>query len=187
MRYIKRNYYKNNTKENILKYIMICILLGSILGAIFFCFISDNSVQKLDMFIDSFIQQLEENKNIDIINLIEIFFKDVKYLIFIWFLAFIPFGEIFIYLIIFCKGFFVSFTSAIFFSKYNFSGINSMFNSYILENIVTIILIFFISYKSINYYKNKMKKSKIDIKNYLKHLFICIIFNFIMFILFYYI
>ena len=180
MRYIKKKYYRK--KENYLKYIMAFMFLGSLLGAIFFCFIPESSIKKLDMFVNSFILHTnDDNNSIDAITLIGIFLKDTKYLIFIWFLAFIHFGDIFIYLVIFNKGFFIGFTSAIFF--YN-QGIVSIFNNF-LENMVNIILIFYISYKAINYYKNK--NIQIDIKSYIKSFIICIIINIILFFIFYYI
>ncbi len=185
MRYIKTKYY--NKKEDTLKYIMLFMFLGSFLGAIFFCFTSNDIIEKLDVFIDGFIVQLNENTKLSIINLIEIFLKDTKYFIFIWFLAFIYLGEIFIYLIIFCKGFFIGFTGAIFFNNYNFKMIGSMFNGYILENIINIILIFYMSYKAITYCKNRGKKIQLSIKNYIKPLIICITINTILFMIFYYI
>lgn len=184
MRYVKTNYYKYDIKDNILRYIMNSMFLGSILGAIFFCLISEDSLNKMNIFIDSFITQVDEN---NIINFIEIFIKNIKYFIFIWFLGFIPLGEIFIYLIIFCKGFFISFTSSIFFSKYQFQFNINIFNNYILENIFNIILIFFIAYKAIMYSKSKFKNIPLDIKNYIKSLIICIIANIFFITMLYYI
>lgn len=183
MRNLKAKYYKYNIKDNILKYIMLSMFLGSILGATFFCLISEESSNKINVFIDSFIIQVDENS---IINFIEIFIKNIKYFIFIWFLGFIPLGEIFIYLIIFCKGFFISFTSAIFFSKYQFQFTINFFNNYILENIINIVLIFFIAYKAIMYSKYKIKNIQLDIKSYIKVFIICLIANIFLIIMLYY-
>nr|WP_317357096.1 hypothetical protein [uncultured Tyzzerella sp.] len=179
MRYIKTNYY--GTKDNILKYVMAFMFLGSILGSTFFCFISTDSIKKLDLFINNI------DNNMSIINFIEVALKDIKYIIFIWFLAFIYLGELFIYLIVFCKGFFISFTNCIFFGKYYFNLLNIDYFYYILENSINIILIFCICYQAIKYCRNRTKNTQIDTKKYIKTLIICIIINISLLILFYYV
>ena len=186
MIYTKRKYYNYNTKDNTIKYLMITMFLGSILGALFGAFIDDNSIQKIDVFLDSFITQ-ENNIQFDLMYFLEVFFKGLKYFLSIWFLGFIPFGYIFIYLIVFSKGFFISFTTTIFFSKYYFEGLKYVFNMYVIENIIIIALIFYISYKAIKYCKDKMKKRSLNIKSYIKTLIICIIINIVLFFFFNYI
>ncbi|WP_250277524.1 stage II sporulation protein M [[Clostridium] colinum] len=180
MEYLKDKYYGYKIKDNTLKNLMIVMFLGSILGSLFACLIKDSSIQKLDIFIDSFVTQ-NNSINFNFIYYFEVFFKGIKYFIFIWFLGFIPLGIIFIYLIVFSKGFFISFTTALFFNGYYLKGLEYIFNIYIIENIVVIILIFYISFKSINYFKNKRIGLKIDIKQYIKNLLVCIFINMILF------
>ena len=184
MRYIQKQ-YRYNTKDKILKNIIISIILGSLLGSLFFIFTPSNNINKLDLFLDSFVTSLDTDETIDIVSFIEIFLKNIKYFVFIWFLGFIFLGEFFIYLIIFLKGFFISFTSSIFFYKYDFKHI--LLTTYTIENIFSIILIFYISYKAIDYYRKKQKNEIVSIRKYIKYLFICIIFNIILLIAFYWV
>ena len=74
MIYTRRKYYNYNTKDNTLKYLMITMFLGSILGALFSTFIDNNSIQKIDIFLDSFITQ-ENDIQFDFIYFLEVFFK----------------------------------------------------------------------------------------------------------------
>lgn len=171
-------YNKNNKSSIILKKIMFFMLLGSILGGTIIFFIKDDNLQKLNTFIDAFFTT-EKQQTSNYLYILEQFIKDGKYLIFIWFLAFIPFGEIFIYLIIFGKGVFLSFTTAIVFNNYYFKGIKYIL-AYTVKSIPIIILIFFISYKALIYCQNK---KMISISKYAKYIFICIVIN-ILFVIF---
>ena len=176
MRYIKRRYYKQKLEENILKKLMIIMVIGSILGALFFCFMNNETIEKLNMFIGSFLD-VKNDISFNFAYYIEKILKGIKYYLFIWFLAYIPWGNIFIYIVIFAKGFFVSFTTATFFNKYSFKGIGYIFSTYIFENIIVISLIFYISYKAIYYCKNK---KNIYINNYIKNLIVCMIIHLIL-------
>lgn len=179
MKHTRIKHSKYKTKDNILKNLMIAMFLGSVLGSLFSCLIDSSSIEKLSLFIDSFVD-INKDISFNFTHYFERVFKGLKYFIFIWFLAFIPLGDIFIYLVVFAKGFFMSFTTAVFFSKYSLKGLKYIFSTYIIENIIIICLIFYISYSSIIYYKNK---PNINIKNYMIKLLLCIIINVILFIL----
>lgn len=175
--------YKNNNNHNknntiILKKIMFFMFLGSVLGGAIIFFIKDDNLQKLNQFIDTFFAT-EQDQTLTYWYFLEQLIKEGKYLVFIWFLAFIPFGSLFIYLIIFGKGLFLSFTTALVFNSYYFKGIKYIL-SYSIKSLPIIILIFYISYKSLNYYENK---KTISISNYSKYILICMAIN-ILFVIF---
>ena len=180
MEHTRIKHYRYKTKDNTLKNLMIIMFLGSVLGSLFSCLIDSTSIEKLSLFIDSFVG-LDNEIAFNFMHYFERVFKGLKYFIFIWFLAFIPLGDIFIYLVVFAKGFFMSFTTSVFFSKYNLKGLTYIFNTYIIENIIIVCLIFYISYISIIYYKNKSNK---NIKNYVINLFLCIMINVVLFLLY---
>lgn len=165
-------YNKNNKNIIILKKIMFFMLLGSILGGAIIFFIKDDNLQKLNVFIDAFFTT-QQQPTIDCLYIFEQLIKDGKYLIFIWFLAFIPFGAIFIYLIIFGKGVFLSFTTALIFNNYYFKGIKYIL-TYTVKSIPIVMLIFFISYKALIYYENK---KIISVGKYCKYIFGCVVIN----------
>ena len=168
MRYVRRRYVKQKTNEYILKKLMVVMFIGSILGALFFCIIDSSIIEKISGFIENFLA-IQKSNDIKFIHYFETILKGIKYLLFIWFLAYIPLGDTFIYIIVFAKGFFISFTTSAFFYKYGIKGIVYIFNTYILQNIVIIFLIFYISYVGIDYYKNSRY---IEIKNYIRKLVI---------------
>ncbi len=180
MKHMRIKHYRYKKNDNTLKNLMIIMFLGSILGSLFSCLIDKTSIEKLSLFIDSFID-INNNISFNFLGYFERVFKGLKYFIFIWFLAFIMLGDIFIYLVIFAKGFFMSFTTAIFFSKYSLKGLTYIFNTYIIENIVIVCLIFYIAYSAIKYYKDK---NNFNIKSYILRLALCIVINLIFFILY---
>lgn len=142
----------NELKQKILKKILIILLIGSILGSISTYYIDIYSYEKILNF--------NKQEYLDIINVFEIFIRNIKYFIIIWFLGFVDLGKIFIFLLIFIKGFNFGFATSIIFYQLKFAGIKYIIFNYLPQNFLYIPFFIFISFKSLQYIKERRNKNK---------------------------
>lgn len=172
-----RKYTKDKTIFNL----MVIMFFGSLFGSFALGFIGDESFQKINLFLSSFINN---EQTLSSGNFFEVFLKSIKYFVFIWFLGFISFGYLYIYVIVFYKTFLTSFTTSLFFYKYGFSSIKYIYEIYMVNNLINIFIILLISYKAINYCKQKMLKKNNDFFAYIKMFILCIFLNLIFLIVY---
>lgn len=181
---LKNHKYKISSLQknrNIINYLMIIMILGSFSGAFFANYINICNVERMSNFIDEFMDSYKVDNSYTILGFLEIFLKNAKYLIAIWFLAFIFFGNIFVWILDFVKGFNIGFTTAVFINKFFFLGIKYILTIYTFQNIIIIPLHIFISFKSIQYC-NKKRNNTLeinDMKIYFKDLLVSITLNII--------
>lgn len=174
----KRQKYKTSDLQktkNIIIFLILIMLFGSLVGAIFGYYIQATASKSLDYITNSnfLFPDIEQY------NYISLILKNSKYLIVIWFLGFTFLGYIFILLLTFIKGFSFGFTSAIIFKQLYLEGISFALKTYVPTSFIYIPVYIFAAITAINNIKNKDKANKNNIINYCKTLIIIIVFSII--------
>lgn len=152
MRYLTKNY--KPSFSTIKKYngaiisILFIMCIGSIIGSIFIAYTNFFDTNNLYNFIDFYVSS--KNRYNSITNF-EIFFKNIRFFILIWFLGFLPYGKFFTIALILLKGIFLGITSSLFMHIYGNLSIKYIFELYFFENAIIVLLIIYTTINSINY------------------------------------
>lgn len=162
--------------KNSIKYLLIIMTIGSFIGS-FVGYYNGMISYENNLYFDG-------NKVLfidgGIVSYIEIFLKNFKYLIVIWFLGFIYLGIIFIFLLGFIKGFSFGFTTSILFQTYNIDGLKYAIFNYVPQAFIYIPFFIFVSFKALQniFEKNSTNSNKkLDNYNYYKLFIIIILFS----------
>ena len=158
---------KTNLKrlEISIKKILFLLLIGSILGSI--------ATYYIDIYNYDKVLNFDGQNYLDIINILEIVIKNLKYFIIIWFLGFVDLGKIFIFLLSFVKGFNFGFTTAIIIYQLNFQGLKYAIFNYLPQAFLYIPFFIFVSFKALEYIEEKRNKNT----NYYKVLIFIFVFS----------
>lgn len=161
-------------KSSILFAIIISVILGSFSGSLIANRMDNFSLDKINVSIENFF--VRSDNSFDRIELFTSeFFKNGKVAVFLWFMAFIPFGKLFLMLLLFLKGLSYGFTSSIFFSLYKSKGVLYIAKYLIPQNFILLPVFIFISVCSFNYVNRIHIKRKNDYHNLLEYLFVLLI------------
>lgn len=161
-------------EKNVIKYLIYYMILGSLIGSVLASYFnSKNFINQQVIFENlSFLQGKSP------ITYIEIFLKNSKYLIIIWFLGFISLGKVFIRFFVFLKGFNFGFTSAIILSSFTLDSLKYIALNYIPQSFISIPIYIFIAFSGLNYiFKNKETNSLNTFYQYLYILAIIFIYS----------
>lgn len=154
--------------KSLLKNLINCIILGSIAGSIAFNMSNFEDLTELSVLLNDLIEVGQLNKSH--YELMTIFLKNVKYVLAIWFLGFTTMCKSLVYMVNFTKGFSIGYTSSIFLFEYGFKGIQYILINYTTNSIIAIIIIIYISHKSI-----KFNVKVGNLRTYIKHLIISLV------------
>lgn len=132
-----------------IKILFLILLMGSIFGSFFTYY--TNMINYQNLF------NLKDNI-LNITSILEIFIKNLKYFVVIWFLGYINIGNLFIFLLIFVKGFNFGFTTASIFYQFGLKGFKYIFFGYLPQSFIYVPFIIYVSYKALKYIKQTKNK-----------------------------
>lgn len=160
------NIIVNYIEENIKEYFIISLifLCGLILGIIFINKLSDDNLNYLSTYLNSFIKDFKNNTNIDsLILLKESIKKNFILVLFLWFMGSTVIGILIAYLIIAFKGFCLGYTiSTIIFSFGIFKGILFLITAMLIQNIISIPCVISLGVSCMKLYKSIIGNTKKD-------------------------
>lgn len=159
----------NHIEKNIKNYLIVTLIfiIGIIIGVIFINNLSENQSNEINEYIDSYTNNLKERNNInETILLKKSLQKNLLLAILIWFIGSTVIGISIMYLIILFRGFCLGYTISVFILYFGtWKGMQLIFASILLQNIVFIPAIMLLGVSGMNLYNSIMKdKRKENIK-----------------------
>ena len=152
---------KRHISINIKLYLRICVffLIGIIIGVIFVNNIEANEKEEMSVYLDESINKLKSNYQIDSVTLLKnLIGSNIIFTFFIWFMGCTVIGIPIVYLMVFYKGFSLSYTiSIIIFSLGIGKGSLFCFLSMFLQNLIIIPTTFALAISGIKLYKSIIK------------------------------
>lgn len=167
----KRNFDKKAALNNIL----ICLVIGSMVGALLANGMNQSYCDKINSIVQKFFSNDLSLIHVNKIELFKIeFFKNSKIVLFIWLMSFIPLGKFFIMLALFLKAMGYGFTSSVLFSIYKLQALSKILKYILLQNCILIFVFIFISVYSMNYIFQSSLKKNFDASVMFESFFACI-------------
>lgn len=169
----KNNGVKNiifeHVRDNIKEYFIISIvfIIGIILGVILINNLEQDQQEEISLYISNFINDVKENKSINMINLFKkTAINNITLAILLWFVSSTVIGIPIVYAIIVFRGFSLGYTiSSIIATVGTMKGILFSIFGTLLQNIIFIPAVFILAVSGIKLYKSIMKdKRKENIK-----------------------
>lgn len=121
--------------------------MGSIIGSILANIMNVQLLSKINSLVENFFSDRPNFFGISKFDLlIEEFFKHGKIIFFIWLMAFIPWGKIFVYVALLIKGICLGFSSSIIFSMYKWEALAKTIKYVLPQNFFLLLIIIFISH-----------------------------------------
>lgn len=176
-----KNYIVDNIKKNKKEYISLCIvlLIGVVLGVLFINNIKEEEKSEVQNYINSFIETLKNNNEIDrIVLLKESAIKNVTIGILLWFIGSTVIGIPILYAYVMYKGFCISYTiSSCIAVLGQGKGLIFAISSILFQNIIIVPAILIISVSGIKLYQSIVKdRRKENIKiEIVKHTIISLV------------
>ena len=178
-----RNFIINNLIENQREYIILSILfiIGIVLGIIFINYNNLNQKEEINTYINNYLTQIKENGQI--LSSTELLKASIQRnlitTIILWLLGLTIIGMPIIYIVIIYKGYSLGYTLASVVAALGFGkGLIFINISILLQYIIYIPCLFFISISGIKLYKSIIRdRNKANIKyEIIRHSIICMIF-----------
>jgi len=142
--------------------IIICFCVGTFLGALIANKINYNSCTQVDFLFKNFLSMHEAN-NLFITELV----KHARVIIFIWFMAFVPWGYFFVCVILILKALTYGFTSSFLFKTYKLDAFSYIAKYIMPHGIILICVMIFTASYCINYSQfdsDSCEKSRINLE-----------------------